>query len=143
MNKIALILTVCIINVLLSFAKADQIKDRQQILAPGYGKLLFTAPAPGSYKLPIIGSATDGKVIDSDGIAFKLFDLIGDKIVLFSFIYSTCSDVNGCPLATAVFHRIKRQLSKQPELAKQIRLLTLSFDPLYDTPEQMKKYAQG
>ena len=68
---------------------------------------------------------------------------MGDKIVLLSFIYSTCGDVNGCPLATAVFHKIKRQLAKAPEISQQLRLLTLSFNPQYDTPEKMQQYSQG
>jgi len=41
---------------------------------------------------------------------------MGDKIVLLSFIYSTCSDINGCPLATAVFHKIGCPTDKKPAL---------------------------
>ena len=67
---------------------------------------------------------------------------MGDKIVLLSFIYSTCSDVNGCPLATAVLHKIKNRLKKEPELAAKLRLITLSFNPEHDTPEMMKHYGQ-
>ena len=40
---------------------------QQQILAPGYGKLEFSAPEPGSYTLPVLGSAADGKVLDTQG----------------------------------------------------------------------------
>lgn len=114
-----------------------------QTLAPGYGPLQFEAPAPGSYNLPNIGSAADGSVLTSDNHSVQLHELMGDKIVLLSFIYSTCSDVNGCPLATAVFHKIKRRLQKEPQLAKQLRLLTLSFNPEHDTPEAMSHYGKG
>ena len=112
-------------------------------LAPGYKPLAFKADPPGSYQLPVIEQAADGEVIDSEGHHLKLHDLMGDKVVLLSFIYSTCSDINGCPLATAVFHKISRRLQKQPDIAKKIRLLTLSFNPLQDTPEAMKRYGQG
>jgi cytochrome c peroxidase len=121
-------------------ANAVNKKTSKPALAPGYGTLEFIAPQPGTYQLPILGSAADGEVIDSTGKTINLHSLMGDKIVLLSFIYSTCNDVNGCPLATAVFHRIKRRLKKDPELAKQLRMLTLSFDPAHDTPEQMQKY---
>ena len=117
-------------------------QEQQQLLAPGYGALEFTAPEPGSYKLPVLGSAVDGKVLDTQGKAITLHSLMGDKVVLLSFIYSTCSDVNGCPLATAVLHKINNRLKKEPELAAQLRLITLSFNPEHDTPEMMQNYAQ-
>ncbi|SJM93071.1 cytochrome c peroxidase [Crenothrix polyspora] len=115
-------------------------------LAPGYGNLQFTAPEPDSYTLPPLGQAADGKVLDIEGHDTSLHALIGDKakatdkIVLLSFIYATCSDVNGCPLATTVLHKINSRLQKEPELAKKLRLLTLSFNPAHDTPAQMKHY---
>jgi cytochrome c peroxidase len=114
----------------------------QQMLAPGYGTLEFSAPEPGSYTLPILGSAADGKVLDTQGNALTLHSLMGDKVVLLSFIYSTCSDVNGCPLATAVLHKIKNRLKKEPDLAEKLRLVTLSFNPEHDTPEMMQHYGQ-
>lgn len=115
-------------------------------LAPGYGNLQFTAPAPDSYSLPLLGQAQDGKVVDSENHDTSLHTLMGDKakatdkIILLSFIYTTCSDVNGCPLATTVLHKINSRLQKEPELAKKLRLLTLSFNPAHDTPAQMKHY---
>jgi cytochrome c peroxidase len=114
-------------------------------LAPGYRELKFAAPVPGTYKLPVLGQASDGNVLDSQGHATTLHSLMGnaanpDKVVLLSFIYATCSDINGCPLATAVFHKIKNRLEKEPELANHIRLITLSFNPGYDTPARMKEY---
>jgi cytochrome c peroxidase len=116
-----------------------------QPLAPGYSGLKFAAPIPGAYKLPALGQASDGNVLDSEGRSTTLHKLMGDtgtpaKVVLLSFIYTTCSDVNGCPLATAVFHKIKNRLEKEPELASRLRLITLSFNPEHDTPQRMKEY---
>ena len=111
-------------------------------LAPGYGALEFSAPAPGSYTLPVLGAAADGHVLDTQGKALSLHSLMGDKVVLLSFIYAGCSDVNGCPLATAVLHKIKNRLKQEPEVAAQLRLVTLSFDPEHDTPEMMQHYGQ-
>ena len=114
----------------------------QSTLAPGYSALPFVAPAPGSYHLPGLGLAADGKVVDSNNKDLALYDLVGDKVVLLSFIYSTCSDVNGCPLATMVLQQIKTRLKKEPSLANDLRLITLSFNPEHDTPEIMRDYAQ-
>ena len=84
-------------------------------------------------------------MLDSEGRATTLHRLMSDtknpsKVVLLSFIYATCSDINGCPLATAVFHKIKNRLEKEPELANHLRLITLSFNSEHDTPERMKAY---
>lgn len=114
-----------------------------QTLAPGYGPLQFAAPPAGSYRLPVIETAADGDILSSNNQSTTLHQLMGDKIVLLSFIYSTCSDVNGCPLATAVFHKINRKLSEHPAVASQLRLLTLSFNPQHDTPEVMKRYGDA
>ncbi|MGR9099098.1 MAG: cytochrome c peroxidase [Gammaproteobacteria bacterium] len=111
-----------------------------QVLAPGYQPLTFEAPSPGSYSLPVIGRAADGQVVDSGGNPHSLLELYGNKIVVLSFIYSTCSDVNGCPLATAVLQQLKSRLRKQPEILDRLRLLTLSFNPDHDTPDVMRAY---
>ncbi|MGH8497215.1 MAG: cytochrome c peroxidase [Methylococcales bacterium] len=110
--------------------------------APAYGPLAFPAPSPGSYSLPRLGAAANGEVLASDGRKIALNDLMGDKIVLLSFIYATCTDANGCPLTTAVFHQIKSRLEKL-ELARDLRLLTLSFDPAHDTPAVMRDYGKN
>ena len=113
------------------------------MLAPGYGELEFAAPAPGSYELPDLGSAADAAVLDEGGEVTSLHEVYGDRVVLLSFIYTSCSDVNGCPLATAVLHRVQRQLGSDPELAARLRLISLSFDPRRDTPAAMRKYGEA
>jgi cytochrome c peroxidase len=116
---------------------------RTEILPPGYGALQFDAPEPGSYSLPPMGMAVDGAVLDSSGRSLRLFDLFDDKIVLLSFIYSTCTDVGGCPLATAVLHKVQRRLNDEPSLRERLRLVTISFNPAHDTPEVMREYGAG
>jgi cytochrome c peroxidase len=110
-------------------------------LAPGYGPLAFDAPEPGSYALPPLGDAADGNLLGSDGSPVALHELIGDKVAILSLMYSSCSDVNGCPLAMAVLHQIASRMEKDPDLADGLRLLSLSFDPARDTPEVMAEHA--
>lgn len=114
-----------------------------QVLAPGYGSLQFSPPEPGTYDLPPLGKAADGEVVDTEGRSLSLHSLMGDKIVLLSFIYSTCSDINGCPLSTSVLHKIKTRLKKEPALADRLRLITLSFHPEHDSPEMMKLFGSS
>jgi len=111
------------------------------VLAPGYADLQFTPPTPGTYRLPAMGEAADGEVIDSSGAPRRLYDLIGPKLTLLSFIYTSCSDVNGCPLASYVLRGVQNQLLKDPAIADEVRLLSVSFDPQHDTPAVLADYA--
>ena len=121
-----------------TFAQAEP----GETLAPGYGELPYTAPVAGSYTLPAMGPAADGKVLESDGTAATLHGLYGGKITVLSFIYATCDDVNGCPLATTVLHKLKARLAARPAIAAKLRLLTLSFNPSHDTPAAMAEYGK-
>jgi cytochrome c peroxidase len=112
-----------------------------QVLAPGYSPLEFEPPAPASYALPPLGDAADGPVLDSDGRAHRLHDKLGDKLVVLSFIYTRCSDVNGCPLATFVLKGVQDRVLATPELKDAVRLVSFSFDPDYDTPRVLETYA--
>ncbi len=112
-------------------------------LAPGYAELGYALPTPGSYALPVLGVASDGVVLDSEGRASTLHELFDHKFVLLGFIYSRCSDVNGCPLTSYVFYKLKSMMQTRPELAANLKLISLSFDPAFDTPAVMKLYAQN
>lgn len=109
-------------------------------LAPGYGSLGFEAPVPGTYTLPVLGPAADGPVLDDGGKPRRLHELFGDRVVLLSFIYTSCNDVNGCPLATWVLGRVQAPILADPRLRDRVRLLSLSFDPARDTPAQVREY---
>ena len=115
-------------------------ESRPEILAPGWGILNYEAPAPGTYRLPPIMHAVDGRVLRGDATSANLFDLMGDRIVLLSFVYTRCTDVNGCPLAKAVFHLVRSRLKERPDLAGAARLISMSFDPENDTPDTMRAY---
>ena len=110
------------------------------VLAPGYFALEFPAPLPGSYQLPPFAVAADGAVLDDAGNSKRLYDFYGDRVVLLSFIYTTCSDVNGCPLAAYVLKRVQDRAVADPKLRDQLRIVSLSFDPQHDTPAVMREY---
>jgi cytochrome c peroxidase len=114
----------------------------QTELAPGYAQLEFVPPAPGTYALPPLGVAADGAVLLDNGQTRRLYDLIGEKVTVLSFIYTSCSDVNGCPLAAYVLRGVAEQLQNDATLRGQVRLLSISFDPEHDTPAVMSAYAE-
>lgn len=130
---------------LLSFISNFVIADKgsastAKVLAPGYGNLGFTVAKPGSYQLYDLGFAGDGSVITASSKQASLHDLFKDKVVLLGFVYLNCSDVNGCPLTTFVISQIKKQTDQISSIAKNVRLLSLSFDPNRDTPEVLIKH---
>ncbi len=103
----------------------------------------YDPPEPGSYRLPAIKAAADGAVLDARGRERRLREVMAGRITLLSFIYTRCADPQGCPLATALLYDISEVSRLDPVLAGTLRLLSLSFDPAYDTPEVMADYAAG
>lgn len=113
------------------------------VLAPGYAELTFEAPAPGTYLLPSLGHARDAEVVDTEARVRRLSELMEDRFTLLGFIYTSCNDVNGCPLASYVLSRVQRRIAQDPVLSRHVRLLSLSFDRINDSPARMKAYGDG
>lgn len=106
-----------------------------------YGVAPFTPsyrpPAPGTYELPPIRTVHDHGVVDSAGRDTTLDRVMDDRLAIVSFIYGTCSESAGCPLSTAVLHGLDRRLAADPETARRVSLVSLSFDPARDTPTRL------
>ncbi len=101
----------------------------------------FDPPPPGSYTLQRIMAAPDGLVLGIDGRSQRLSQFTHNRITLLGFIYTTCSDPNGCPLAYRVFDTLKDSIVAAPALRGKVRFVTLSFDPARDSPGVMRTYA--
>ncbi len=62
------------------------------------------------------------------------------KITLVEFIYTTCPII--CQAAGSHYARLRDRLA-QARLGDRVRLLSVSFDPLQDSPQQMRDYAEN
>lgn len=102
----------------------------------------YDPPAAGSYYLPILKQAGEGKVLGSNGKLNKLSEMLTGKITVLSFIYTRCADPLACPLATRVLYQLHEISEKDPVIAKNLHLISISFDPNYDTPEVMKAFGK-
>ena len=102
----------------------------------------YDVPAAGTYELPILQVATDGSVLGTNGAPVKLHELMRDRVVVLSFIYTRCSDPKACMRATGALNEVQRIAKERPELAEKLLLITLSFDAAHDTPEVMQRYGQ-
>src|SRR5436190_1348945 len=103
----------------------------------------YDPPAAGSYSLPVIKPAADGALLDSNNKSVKLRDLTRGRITLLSFIYTRCAAPKACPYATGVLNQIHDLSVDDKTLAKSIRLVSLSFDPEYDTPKRLAAYSEN
>jgi len=101
----------------------------------------YEPPAPGTYVLHRIMPAPDGEVLGLDGRPQPLSRFTRERITLLGFVYTTCIDPDGCPLAYRVFDALRPALAARPALRERVRLVTLSFDPARDTPAAMRHYA--
>lgn len=113
-------------------------------LAVGFlrtGDYDYEAPPPGTYTLPIVKRASDGEVLDSEGRPLHLQELTRGRITVLSFIYTRCASAKACPYATGVLNQLHRLSQNEPSLAKEMRLVSMSFDPVNDTPGRMAAYS--
>jgi protein SCO1/2 len=83
-----------------------------------------------TYDLP------DVALLSQDRETVELRDAVRpDKPVLLEFIFASCQGI--CPVMSAGFSNFQRELGDE---TGQVRLISISIDPEYDTPEVMKKY---
>jgi cytochrome oxidase Cu insertion factor (SCO1/SenC/PrrC family) len=103
----------------------------------------FIPPPPGSYTLPPIDTIGNHPLLDSTGKPVDLFSLTAGKIAIVSFMYTSCADVGGCPLAAAVLQQVDQLLEQRPTLAKQVVLLSITFDIERDHPARLAEIREG
>lgn len=103
-------------------------------------------PAPGTYELYDIYPVPELSVLDSKGQKQPISKYTKGKITLLTFFYQRCNDVDGCPYAMSLFHRVKSKLDRDESLRDRMRFVHISFDPARDTPQMMagleKKYKE-
>jgi len=100
----------------------------------------FPLPAPGSYDLPTIMVAAGGNVLDEKGRTHDLAQLLHNRVTVLAFIYTRCGDV--CPTASLQISLLQDLATATPEVTNLMQLLSMSFDPDYDTPAVMAVYAR-
>ena len=83
------------------------------------------------------------QLIDEEGKPISLESFRGHPLVL-TFIFTRCPLPNFCPRMSQNFAELQKAIkASSSEPLSAIRLLSISFDPAYDTPEVLRNYAQG
>ena len=78
-------------------------------------------------------------LVNQDGKPISIHQYHGRALAL-TFIYTRCPLPDVCPLMTSNFAEVGRALKTDPALYDSTRLLSITVDPAYDTPEVLRKY---
>ena len=89
--------------------------------------------------MDVFGSTPSFQLTDQTGATFASQSL-GGKVTLLDFVYTHCTDA--CPLLSATFQEAQRKLSSDGLLGSRIMLVSLSVDPVHDTPVVFAEYGQ-
>jgi protein SCO1 len=81
-----------------------------------------------------------GAFVDQDGRK-RSFDGFKGSMVVLTFVYTRCPLPTFCPLMDRHFVTIQKSLENDTAL-RRVHLVTVSFDPTYDTPPVLKKHAR-
>jgi protein SCO1/2 len=71
----------------------------------------------------------------------KSFNDWRGSLTLITFIYTRCPLPDFCPLMDQNFAALQRATAKDPKLAGHVKLLSISFDPEFDTPAVLAAHA--
>ena len=82
----------------------------------------------------------DGDFVDQNGRKVKLSAFRGSTVVL-TFIYTRCPLPTFCPMMDRNFVSIQEHM-KSDRALKNVRLVTVSFDPTRDTPAVLRAHAK-
>ena len=101
-------------------------------LTPAGGQ---AGPAAGSPAQKYFG---DTKLVDQNGKEVRFYtDLMKDKTVVIDVMFTACT--GACPAMSGTFAKIQSHLGDR--VGKDVNLISISVDPVNDTPARLKEYA--
>lgn len=80
----------------------------------------------------------DARVVDQTGAPRSFAEVMGDGPVVVTFIYASCTTV--CPVANGLFQIVQGDLDARGD--SETRLVSVTVDPLRDTPEALRRVAE-
>jgi protein SCO1/2 len=81
----------------------------------------------------------DVEVLNQDGQQLRFNSgLVGDRVAVINTMFTACKTV--CPVAGANFGRLAKKLGAR--LGRDVILVSVSIDPLNDTPERLKAWSE-
>jgi len=106
----------------------------RETAAPVTQEKMVASVAVGETKKLMI---PDVEVLDQEGNTLHFYsDLIKGKTVAINFIFTNCTTI--CPPLAATFARVQKELGEK--VGKDVHFISISVDPLTDTPERLKSW---
>jgi protein SCO1/2 len=113
----------------------DQIDVIQQAQPDYKPAKVYNVPQAGQ-KVP------DFKFLNQNAKTIGI-DQFRGKVLLVTFIYTRCPLPDYCIRLSRNFANIQHQLAADPQLYNKTHLLSISFDPAYDTPKVLHSYGNA
>jgi protein SCO1/2 len=80
----------------------------------------------------------DVKLVDQNGRELRLYtDLLAGKTVIISPMFTSCT--GACPVMSGALAKIQAHLGDR--VGKDVRLISITVDPVHDTPAKLREYA--
>ena len=99
------------------------------------------APTSSGFELLKPGEAVpEAHFVDENGKK-RVFSAFKGSTVVLTFIYTRCPLPTFCPLMDRHFQSLQKTFAADPAL-KNVQLVSISFDPITDTPAVLKKHAK-
>jgi protein SCO1/2 len=86
-------------------------------------------------------AVADAEFTDQTGRTRRLSDWRG-KTLAVTFVYTRCPLPDFCPLMDRNFAAVQRAVAADQQLAGRVHLLSVSFDPAYDSPKVLAAHAK-
>jgi protein SCO1/2 len=92
------------------------------------------------YHVPAVGDAVpDFRLLNQSGKEIHLAQFRG-RALLLTFIFTRCPVADFCPRMSENFAAIDKALAADKAMYRKTHLLSVSFDPEYDTPAVLRSY---
>jgi protein SCO1/2 len=112
-------------------------------------QIVITAQAQPDYKpqaqyhVPAVGDAVPDFRLTNQSRRQISFRQFRGKALLVTFIYTRCPLSDYCPRMSRNFAAIDKSLRADPTLYGKTHLLSISFDPAYDSPAVLRSYGEA
>ncbi|MGZ5435514.1 MAG: SCO family protein [Pyrinomonadaceae bacterium] len=106
-------------------------------ITQGGAELTPTTIVPGEPKPG--DEITDFALVNQDGKPIRLSQYKGQALAL-TFVYTRCPQPDQCTLMSTNFAAIEKELQQHTAVYAKTHLLSITFDPEYDTPKVMRSY---
>ncbi|MEO8078563.1 MAG: SCO family protein [Acidobacteriota bacterium] len=107
----------------------------------GHAALTEAPPAPRMDVLDTGETVPDVRLTEETGTSRSFSEWRGRALAV-TFIYTRCPLPDFCPAMDRQFAAVQRAVAADPQLRDRVRLLSISFDPAFDTTAVLAEHAR-